>query len=135
MASSSAKLHEQDVYCDPVHAILRCLKRFIKTLRVSQSSPEPDGSTTTSDPEDIISELGDLPPEAILTKKALANMFSRHPASIMRAVDRGELPTPIDLLGKTRWTVKAVREHIGARLEEAQREAEAAEERFRKHMP
>ncbi|MBI2503263.1 MAG: hypothetical protein HYW07_08515 [Candidatus Latescibacteria bacterium] len=72
----------------------------------------------------IIAALGELGPGAIITEGGMAHLFKRHPASIKRAVLRGELPPPTRLLGSSAWTVGAVVRHIEKRLETAAREAE-----------
>ena len=72
----------------------------------------------------IVSRLGELPPGAIIEENALAKLFNRHPASIKRAVSRGELPPSTRLLGKPCWTAGAILAHIERRLDEARKEAE-----------
>lgn len=78
----------------------------------------------TESPGGIVRDLGDLPTGAILREEDLARIFRRHPVSIKRAVERGELPPPVRMLGKPRWTAGAILAHLEARLEAAQREAE-----------
>jgi len=78
----------------------------------------------------IITELGDLPPDAVVSEEALARMFSRHRVSIKRAVERGELPPSIRLFGEPVWTVQALRNHVNRRLEAAKREAEHLQRRI-----
>ncbi len=77
----------------------------------------------------IIRELGDLPAEAVVTEQALAKIFDRHRVSIKRAVERGELPPSIRLFGEPVWTVKALREHLGRRLDQAKKESEQLQKR------
>jgi len=72
----------------------------------------------------IIRELGDLPAEAVISEQALAKIFDRHRVSIKRAVERGELPPSVRLFGEPIWTVKALREHLGKRLDTARKESE-----------
>ena len=72
----------------------------------------------------IIRELGDLPAEAVISEQALAKIFDRHRVSIKRAVERGELPPSVRLFGEPIWTVQALREHLGKRLDEARKESE-----------
>lgn len=76
----------------------------------------------------VISELGELKPHSLITKAGLAAMFNRCEKSIERAVGRGELPPPVRLMGKSRWTVDALRKHMSARLDEARRKAEKESE-------
>ena len=78
----------------------------------------------------IIKELGDLPPDTILSEEALSKIFSRHRVSIKRAVERGELPPSIRLFGEPVWTVQALREHMNKRLETARKEAEQLQRRI-----
>ncbi len=66
---------------------------------------------------EVVREIGDLPADAIITEEGLAKMFSRHGASIRRAVERRELPPPTRMFGKPCWTVRAIREHVSQRLE------------------
>lgn len=58
---------------------------------------------------------------AIITEGELATIFDKHPASIKRAVERGELPPSTRFMGKPVWTVGAIRTHIGERLDEEKR--------------
>jgi len=78
----------------------------------------------------IVRELGDLPPDAVVSEAALAKIFDRHRVSIKRAVERGELPPSIRLFGEPVWTVRALREHLSKRLEAAKKEAEQLQRRI-----
>ncbi len=78
----------------------------------------------------VIAALGELPSGAILFEQGLAALFSRHPTSIKRAVQRGELPTPVRMFGTNAWTAGALIQHIEERLEEAAR----AQEQFKKKV-
>jgi len=84
--------------------------------------------TQDGDNEGIVRELGNLPPGAVVFEEALSRIFSRHPTSVKRAVERGEIPPPVRLFGKPCWTVGAIQSHLEARLmaalEEARKEAE-----------
>jgi len=80
----------------------------------------------------IIRELGDLPAEAVVSEQALAKIFDRHRLSIKRAVERGELPPSVRLFGEPVWTVKALREHLGKRLDKAKKESEQLQEKINK---
>jgi len=87
------------------------------------------GDNTTAPQEspaslEIVRELGESPPGGLISEAALARLLGRHPASIKRAVERGELPPPTRLLGKPIWTVGAILRHIEARLEASAKEAE-----------
>ena len=57
-------------------------------------------------------------------------MFGRHPASIKRAVARGELPAPARLLGGNSWTAGAIVRHIERRMDEAAKENERTARRL-----
>jgi len=78
----------------------------------------------------IIRELGDLPPDAVVSEAALAKIFDRHRVSIKRAVERGELPPSVRLFGEPVWTVRALREHLSKRLDAAKKEAEQLQRRI-----
>ena len=82
-----------------------------------------------------IRELGELPPEAVITEQGLAKIFDRHKVSIKRAIQRGELPPSVRLFGEPVWTVRALREHLGKRLEQARKESEQAERRISQFSP
>ncbi len=86
-------------------------------------------------PAGVVRELGELPPGAILEEEAVARMFNRHPASVKRAVERGELPPPVRLFGKPSWTAGVILAHLDARLEAAKREAEKEAARFARMSP
>ncbi|MBM3280969.1 MAG: hypothetical protein FJY95_23255 [Candidatus Handelsmanbacteria bacterium] len=72
----------------------------------------------------IIAPLGRLGPGALITEKGLAHLFKRHPYSIKRMVQRGELPPPCRMAGSNTWTAGALVRHIEGRLEQAARESE-----------
>jgi len=83
----------------------------------------------------IVTALGELPPGAILEEAGLARMFNRHPVSIKRAVERGELPPPVRLFGKPTWTVAVILAHLERRLEGAHREREKDRARIARLSP
>jgi len=83
----------------------------------------------------IVKELGELAREAIIDKGALARMFNRCPTSIERAVDRGELPAPVKIMGKARWTAGAILDHIDARLKHETEKAAKERERLARYDP
>ncbi len=64
--------------------------------------------------------------ESLVTKEDLAQLFQRHPVSIQHAVERGELPPPIMLLGKHYWTVDVLARYFDKRLETAAHDIERA---------
>jgi hypothetical protein len=72
----------------------------------------------------VCSELGALPPGALVTEKALAVMLAKCVKSIKRAVARGELPAPVRIMGAPTWTAGAIVRHVEKRLDAAAREAE-----------
>jgi hypothetical protein len=73
-------------------------------------------------PPGIVRIIGDLPIGAVITEAGLATMFSRCQLTIKRAIERGELPRPIRLMGQPTWTAGAIVDHLNRRLREAQRE-------------
>ena len=81
-------------------------------------------------PTGIIRELGDLPAGAVISEQGLARIFDRHKVSIKRAVVRGELPPSVKLFGEPIWTVRAIQEHLGKRLDQAKKDAEQLQKRF-----
>jgi len=78
----------------------------------------------------VIRELGELPPDTVLSEEALAKIFSWHRVSIKRAVERGELPPSIRMFGQSCWTVGCIREHLAKRLEAAKKEDEQLQRRI-----
>lgn len=85
---------------------------------------EPESLNETCQLPGIIRELGELPSGAIVTEEAVARLFRRHPTSVKRAVQRGELPPPCRLFGGKAWTAGTLVRHIEARLELAAKEVE-----------
>ena len=83
----------------------------------------------------VIVALGDLSPGAILYEQGLAELFNRHPTSIKRAVQRGELPPPTRLFGQNAWTAEVITAHISTRLDKAAVEREQYEQKIRKLSP
>ncbi|MFH1740577.1 MAG: hypothetical protein ABIH23_16335 [bacterium] len=69
-------------------------------------------------------ELGDLPSGAVVSEEGLAKIFDRHPTSIKRAIERGELPHPTKLLGMPVWTVEKILIHLAGRQDEAEKDAQ-----------
>lgn len=95
----------------------------------AESLPDPGESPG------IIAALGELKPGAILTEEGVARLFNRHPASVKRAVQRGELPPPCRLFGGNAWTAGALIRHIEKRLEEAARDAERMAQKLARLSP
>jgi len=65
----------------------------------------------------IYHEIGNLPPATLITEKGLAKLFGKCQASIKGAIDRGELPYPIRIMGKPTWTAGAIIRYIEARID------------------
>ncbi len=84
----------------------------------------------TSSSFGIINELGELPPDTVVSEEALAKMFDRHKVSVKRAIERGELPPSVRMFGEPVWTVRVLREHMAKRLEAAKKEAEQLQRRI-----
>ena len=91
-----------------------------------------DDLDQTPDLPGIIAELGELKPGAIIFERGLARLFERHPQSIKRAVQRGELPQPARLFGKPYWTVGVLTRHAEDQLQQAAEEASKEAERIRR---
>ncbi len=72
---------------------------------------------------------------AVITEEGVAQLFGRCAASVKRAVQRGELPTPCRLFGSNAWTVGVLVGHIEHRLEQAAAEAEAIERKIKQLRP
>jgi len=83
----------------------------------------------------IVATLGELQPGSIITEAGIANLFQRHPASVKRAIQRGELPQPARLFGQNVWTVGVLIRHFEHRLERAARESEQMARRIAGHGP
>ena len=70
----------------------------------------------------IFAEIGNLPEGALLTEDGLAALLGKGSRdSIKRAVERGELPPPVRLMGKNTWTARAVIQFLEDRLADAAR--------------
>lgn len=73
-------------------------------------------------------ELGALGSGAIITEDWLAARMGKGcRETIRRAVERGELPPPVRIMGKSTWTAGAIVRHIEKRLELAAQEVEKRE--------
>jgi hypothetical protein len=95
----------------------------------------PDNMSETEGSSGIVKELGELAREAIIDKGALARMFNRCTTSVQRAVDRGELPAPVKIMGKPRWTAGAILDHIDARLKHETEKTTKERERLARYDP
>ena len=100
-----------------------------------QSENEEIGRDAPPEDDGIIREIGDLPPGALVSEECLARIFGRHPISIKRAVERGELPPPTRLFGNSVWTAKAILCHIEGRLAIAKKEAEQNRKKIQELRP
>lgn len=98
---------------------------------------EPDSACDASSETmpGIVAELGTLPPGAVVNLPALAKLFGRHPFSVKRAIERGELPRPARLFGQDCWTAGAIVRHFEARLDHAAKEAERIARTIQQHKP
>ena len=68
-------------------------------------------------------ELGQIPPETILTRKGLADLMNCHPRTIKRMEERGELPAAIRFHGSLCYIAKAIVDHLQHLTEKAQQAA------------
>lgn len=82
----------------------------------------------------IISGFCDIRPETLIDKKTVGMKFGRCDASVDRAVNRGELPPPIKVLGKQRWLVGAILEHFRELHAQEKRRAEEERKRLSEYM-
>ena len=82
---------------------------------------------------ELFSLIGSLEDGALITEAGLAKMFGRHPVSIKRAIERGELPPPIYLLKRPMFSIGGIRRHLGQRSEEALEEQKRVQNTVQKH--
>ena len=73
--------------------------------------------------------LAALPPERVLNTEELAQLFGVNHNGITRAVKRGDLPPPATIFGCHIWTVRVIRAHIDALLEQARITADRERQR------
>jgi hypothetical protein len=104
-------------------------------LDAAEGNPPEIDSNDAEKPIGIVGELGILAPGTIVSEEGLARMFGRHPVTIKRAVQRGELPPPTRLLGTPVWTVGTIVKHIEVRLETAKKDSERQQKRIRELHP
>jgi len=83
----------------------------------------------------VVAALGELAEGAIVFEEGLAHLFGRHPVSIKRAVERGELPPPCRLFGQNAWTAGALVQHIEKRLVKAAKETECMTQKIARLSP
>jgi hypothetical protein len=113
-----------------------------KSSRVLDENPVPDLPSQTplasqgTEPDlDILTALAELPPLAVVSEQKLAQLVQRHPASVKRAIQRGELPPPVPWFGQNIWTVQAILDHLSARLEDARKAADQTTRRLQHLRP
>ena len=92
-------------------------------------APEAEQPVEPASIPGVIGILGELGAGAVITEGGLAKLFGRHPASIKRAIQRGELPPPCRMFGQNTWTAGTLVRHIETRLAEAAKEARRVAER------
>ncbi len=102
---------------------------------MNKKETEMGKESIESDATGIVAELGALGPGALVFESGLARMLGRHPVSIKRAVERGELPPPVRLLGQLVWLVETIIEFLRMRLAEAAKEAKKREEMEKDREP
>ena len=84
--------------------------------------PGPDAESLPAPPNEapgpgIYRDLGSLPPSTVITEDGLAEIMGKDcRESIKRAVERGELPRPVKIMGKNCWTCRAIVQHLEDRL-------------------
>lgn len=86
-----------------------------------------DETETGQDGPGVISTLGRLPGNTILTLDALARMLGVCHMTVRRGVRRRELPPGVRVAGRQTWTVESITTHLRNRLERAARERERME--------
>jgi hypothetical protein len=91
---------------------------------------DEDYDETPSEAHDFCLELGGLNDGTLIFESGLARILKKHPISVKRAVERGELPPPTRLMGKPVWTAGSIRRHIEERLESEARYRRQMEERM-----
>jgi hypothetical protein len=78
----------------------------------------PQEATTEDSGPGIYVELGELHPSTPITEAGLAKLLGRKCIeSIKRSVAKGDLPSPVKLLGKNTFTAGAIIRHLEDRLE------------------
>ena len=82
-------------------------------LEVRADPPAPVQATGEPEAEDgggpgTVEALARLAPGTLITEAGLAGIFGKCTASIRAAVDRGELPRPVRLMGKPTWTAGSI---------------------------
>lgn len=83
----------------------------------------------------VVVELGTLGAGAIVSKAGLARMLHKHPVSVDRAIQRGELPKPVKFMGGMVWTAGVLTAHFERRLEAAAKEVARRDGVRAQHTP
>jgi predicted DNA-binding transcriptional regulator AlpA len=96
---------------------------------IDPNSPPDTAPDDADGPGWLVDSLARLPAGTLLDECQLAALLGCHRMSIKRGVQRGELPAPVRLLGRSTWTAGHIIRHIEARLDAA--EADAERERAR----
>lgn len=104
---------------------------------IADSDVEVDGEAEPMESGVLywVEQLGRLGDGAIITESGLAKLFHRHRASVRRAVGRGEIPPPIQLMKRRVWSIGAIRRHLDMRLKEAADDVKARNDALKKHRP
>lgn len=115
-------------------------------LKIKDRQPAPPGdggrkSTHQADAHqeseaehaDIFAEFNQLDDSALITEVGLAMLLNKHPVSLRRALERGELPASTKLMGKPIWSVQAIRDHINKRLAQSAAEQDELARTIRDH--
>ena len=88
-----------------------------KPLDESVFTAEEQAATAGEDEDGFYFGLASLPPKTLVTEDGLAKLLGKGcRETIKRAVERGELPRPIRLMGKNTWTVDVIIHHIEDQL-------------------
>lgn len=85
------------------------------------TAPTPDNE---QEPQAVLvcEEIGKIPTGSIVYEDGLALMFGKNcRETIKRAVERGELPPPVKLMGRNCWTAGRIICYIEQRLEAEER--------------
>lgn len=93
---------------------------------MDQEQTETAHEVGTGADKDVIAELAALPAGSLVTEAGLARIWGKCRDSIRSAVERGELPPSVRVMGKPTWTTGVIIRHIEGLLE-----SEA--KKFRKH--
>jgi hypothetical protein len=85
-------------------------------LHAAEVIAAPEGSEEPG--PGVYADLGKLPAATVVSEDGLAALFGKaHRDSVKRAVERGELPPPLKVMGKNCWTVGYLVRFFEERLE------------------